>query len=329
MSFLRNNDGAASPTAGAVRNAEPSVRQLRLFLTLAEELHFGKAAQRMFVTQSALSQQVKALEERLGICLVHRDTRSVELTPAGEALLPAIRAAHESMSRLRQLADEHHRQLSGHLVLGIILAESAQPYTQAMLAELRRQRPEISVGIRTLSFAGQFRSVANGDVDAAVLLQPIPPSLRWQHLATVPRVAVLQAGDPLVEDGAPPLTLTRLAHRTFIDIRPDADGDRQNSWSVRPRADGTVRYGPVVDDVEALFDAVARGQGIAFLPAIARHLYPRPGIAYADVTDLCLASSALAWASRNRSRPLLAALRDAARTVASARLADKKRLLIF
>jgi DNA-binding transcriptional LysR family regulator len=296
------------------RSADPSVHQLRLFVVLAEELHFGNAARRMFLTQPALSQQIKMLERRLGTRLVERGTHSVELTSAGRELLPAVKSVIESMDRLQRLADEHGRQITGHLVLGSVGGEAAQPYTHKMLTELRRQHPEITVEIRTLGFSSQFNSVARGDVDAAVLLHPIPPALQTLDLSTESRVALLPVNDPLLTDGTP-LTLAQLADRTFVDMPPAVSREWWDYWSVNPRPDGaSVRYGPVVDDVEALMLAVARGQGIVFLPAAARHLYPRPGIAYVDVADLPASTAALVWAPKNRSRPVVAALREAACT---------------
>jgi DNA-binding transcriptional LysR family regulator len=295
--------------------ADPSVHQLRLFVVLAEELHFGNAARRVFLTQPALSQQIKMLERRLGTRLVERGTHSVELTSAGQELLPAVTSVIEYMDRLQRLADQHGREVTGHLALGTVGGEAAQPYTHKMLAELRRRHPEITVEIRSLGFSRQFHSVARGDVDAAVLLRPVPPELQTLDLSTDSRVALLPANDPLLADGAP-LTLAQLADRTFVDIAPPIGREWWDNWSVNPRPDGTsVRYGPVVDDVEALMLAVARGQGIAVLPAAARHLYPRPGIAYVDVVDLPACTAALVWASKNRSHPVVAALREAARTI--------------
>ena len=295
--------------------ADPSVHQLRLFVVLAEELHFGNAARRVFLTQPALSQQIKMLERRLGTRLVERGTHSVELTSAGQELLPAVKSVIESMDCLQRLVYEHGRQVTGHLVLGAIGGEAAQPYTHKMLTELRRRHPEITVEIRTLGFSSQFHSVAKGDVDAAVLLHPIPPELQTLNLSTDSRVALLPTSDPLLTDGAP-LTLAQLADRTFVNMAPPVSREWWDYWSVNPRPDGTsVHYGPVVDDVEALMLAVARGQGIVFLPTAARHLYPRPGITYVDVADLPAYTAALVWAPKNRSRPVVSALREAARTV--------------
>jgi DNA-binding transcriptional LysR family regulator len=299
---------------------EPSLHQLRLFVVLTEELHFGRAAQRTFLTQPAFSKQIKQLEKRLGTRLVERHTRSAELTPAGEALIPAAHSVLDAMNGLRELADEHSRQQGGRLVLGSIGGEAAQPYTHAMLAELRRAHPEIRVEIRNLGFGSQFGTVASGKVDAAVLRPPVPAGLRTQHLATEPRVVALPSSDPLIADGADAVALSDLRDRTFIDMPTEVNREWWDYWQVNPRPDGTpVRFGPVVDDVEALWIAIGRGDGIAFLPEGARRLYPRPDITFVDVVDLPPAPAALVWAAKNHSLPGVTALRSAAREVADRR----------
>lgn len=299
---------------------EPSLHQLRLFLVLAEELHFGNAARRTFMSQPSFSRQIKQLEQRLGTCLVERGTRSAELTPAGKALLAPIGAVVESMRDLRRLAEEQSRTDSGRIMIGVIGGEAGQPYMHAMLAELRRVNPGLSVDIRSLDFATQFEAVATGEVDAAVLRPPVPVGLQTLHLATEARVAVLSARDPLVASGVQSVTLAQLRDRIFVDMPARTSREWWNYWSVNPRPDGSsVRFGPIVGDIEALLVAVGRGEGIAFLPAAARHLYPRPGIAYVDVTDLPACTAALVWAAKNRSLPRVAALRAAARTVTGER----------
>jgi len=261
---------------------------LRLFLVLAEELHFGRAAARPVHDQPAFSQQIRALESRLGIALVERTSRTVALTAAGAALLPEARATIEAMDRLRQLADVHTREVRGHLTLGSIGAEAAMPYTQAILT--------------------------GRAVDAAFLRPPVPPVIQTLHLATEARVVCLPADDPLTAQQ--PLTLAQLAGRPIADVPPGAPRLWWDFWTVNPRPDGTpICFGPMVTDIEARLLTVARGQAITFLPAAARDLYPRPGVAYADVTDLPPCTAALAWLPENRDRPAIAALRNAAHRV--------------
>jgi DNA-binding transcriptional LysR family regulator len=293
---------------------EPSPHQLRLFLVLAEEMHFGRAAARTFMTQPAFSQQIRALEDRIGVRLVDRSSRAVELTPAGQDLLPEIRGIVESVNRLRNLADSHAREVSGHLIIGSVGAEAAMPYTRALLDGLHARHPKVTVEIRLLNFVEHVRALAEGDVDAALVRPPVPPGIQLHHLATEPRVAVICSDDPLATGSS--VTLARLAGRTVVDVPTEIPRVWWDFWAVDPRPDGSpVRYGPVVNDVEALLHVVATGKAMAFLPSAARELFPRPGVRYLDVTDLSPCTSALAWLPKNRNRPTIAALRQVAQTI--------------
>ncbi|MGK5529742.1 LysR family transcriptional regulator [Streptomyces sp. URMC 129] len=310
---MTDDAGAKSGHADLDTRREPSPHQLRLFLALAEELHFGRAAARMYMTQPALSQQIRALETRLGVALVDRTSRTVTLTPAGLALLPEARAIVDSMARLRRHADTHARELRGHLVIGFIGAESAMPHTHAVLATLHGRHPRVSVEMRLLDFADQIQALTNGDVDAAFLRPPLPPGIQSLHLASEPRLACLPASDPLAATGEP-IVLAQLADHPVVGLPARTPRVWRDYWAVDPRPDGTpARFGPVVTDLEALLHAVSRGQAMGFLPAAARRLFPRPGVAYVDVADLSPCTSALAWLPHKRTHPTVAALREAAR----------------
>ncbi|WP_406349218.1 LysR family transcriptional regulator [Streptomyces sp. NBC_00144] len=293
---------------------DPSTHQLRLFLVLAQELHFSRAAARMFMTQPAFSQQIRALEKRIGVPLIERTSRKVELTAAGQALLPDIRSVVAAMTRLKQAACLQVREVSGHLVLGAIGGETSMPYTQAILTHLRATHPHVTFEMRNLGFTEQIEALVSGDADAAFLLPPLPPGFQTLQLATEQRVACVAADDPLTDQE--PITLEQLADHTMLDMPPGVPRAWWDFWTVNPRPDGTpVRYGMAVTDLEAMLLAVARGQGIVFLPAAARHFFPRPGVACLNVTDLPLFTAALAWLPQHRNRPALAALRQAAHQV--------------
>ncbi|WP_326595128.1 LysR family transcriptional regulator [Streptomyces sp. NBC_01803] len=309
---MTDDAGAKSVPADPDARREPSPHQLRLFLMLAEELHFGRAAARLFMTQPALSQQIRALETRLGVPLVDRSSRAVVLTPAGLALLPEAQAIVDALARLRRRADGHAREIRGHLVIGFVGAESAMPHTHAVLTALYSRHPRITVEMRLLDLADHIEALLNGDVDAAFLRPPFPPGIQSLHLATEPRVACLPAGDPLAT-GAP-ITLAQLADHAVVGLPARTPRPWRDFWAVDPRPDGTpARFGPVATDVEALLHVVAGGLAMAFLPASARRLFPRPGVAYVDVSDVSPCTSALAWAPHRRSHPAVAALREAAR----------------
>src|SRR5690606_17443012 len=253
--------------AGRTSTAEPSIHQLRLVLALSEELHFGRAAARLFITQSALSQQIRSLEKRLGVVLFERSSRAVSLTPAGQALLPDITAAVEAMVRLRRAADAQGRHVSGPIRVGIIGAEAAMPHTRAVLQALRREHPRLEVQLLSLNFVDQLGALYRQEADVVFLRPPVPDDIELHHLATDPRAAL------------PRLTLAQLSGYPVVDVPSRIPRVWWDFWAVDPRPDGTsVRYGPVVADMEALLHSVAQKQAMAFLPAAARHYFRRPGV---------------------------------------------------
>lgn len=293
---------------------EPSVHQLRLFVVLSEELHFRRAATRLFITQSALSQQIRDLEQRLGVKLFERTSRAVALTAAGRALLPDARAAVDAVTRVRRMADAQARLLSDQLVAGTIGAEAAMPHTRAVLRQLLDQRPRMTLRVVSLNFADHLAALVRQEVDVMFLRPPVPAGIEVRQLATEPRVACLSADDPLA--ALPSVSLAQLAGRPVVAMPAEVPRVWWDFWAVDPRPDGsTVRYGPVATDMEALLHAVAEGEAMCFLPSAARDLFPRPGIRYVDVTDLTTCSAALAWLAERRDEPTIAAVREAARAV--------------
>ncbi|MFF7930515.1 LysR substrate-binding domain-containing protein [Streptomyces sp. NPDC007940] len=295
------------------RLREPSIHQLRLLLVMAEELHFGRAAARTFISQPALSQQIRALEERLGVSLIERGGGGVRLTPAGRAVAEESRAVVEGLDRLLRVADSHAGAMTGRLRIGSLGAEAAMPHAGAVLARLREQHPHLEVEVRNLGFIQQFDSLAGGEVDAAFLRGPLPSGFQSLQLATESRVVCLAADDPLA--GEATLTLAQLEDRIVVDMPREVPRTWWDHLTVNPRPDGTpVRYGPVVRDTEAMVLAVLQKRAITFLPASARRLYPRPGLVYVDVPELGESVSFLAWLPANRDLPAVRALRAAARS---------------
>ncbi|MFE6194622.1 LysR family transcriptional regulator [Streptomyces sp. NPDC057838] len=301
-------------TAG--NEAEPSIHQLRLFIVLGEMRHFGRAAASLFITQSALSQQIRGLEKRLGVRLFERTNRMVDLTDAGRTLLPAARAAVDAMVQVRRTAESQVRRVSGRLVVGTVGAEAAMPHTHAVLRALQEAgHPLLTVRMVTLDAYRFAAALRDKEVDVVFARPPVPAGIEQQHLATEPRVACLPAGHPLA--GTADTALAQFAGHPVVDWPGQVPRAWKEFWSVDPRPDGSpVRYGPVVTDMETLLHTVARGEAMSFLPAAARDLFPRPGVRYVDVRDLPPSTSALAWLAERRDEPAITAVRRAARTAA-------------
>ncbi|MGP3953739.1 LysR family transcriptional regulator [Streptomyces sp. 7N604] len=300
---------------GPYGQADPSAHQLRLFLALADELHFGRAAKRVFMTQPAFSQQIRSLERRLGLELVDRTTRRVALTASGRALLPEARAMVEAADRLRQTAEQEAHAVSGRVVIGSLEAVTAMPPIPEVLEQLRSRCPHMDIQVLRTGFADFADALLQGEVDASFVFLPVPEGIQVQTLDSGPRCAVMAAHDPLASQG--PLTLDQLSDRTFIGWSPRIPKVWRDFWSADPRPDGSpVRYSPhAVTDYESALSVIALGEGIEFPPDSARRLYPRPGVSYVDVTGLPPWTTALAWLPKNRDKPFVAALRQAVRTV--------------
>jgi DNA-binding transcriptional LysR family regulator len=145
-------------------------RLLRPFVVLAEELHFGRAAQRLHVTQPALSQQVKRLEEQLGVGLFARTRARVELTDAGRLILGPARAAVDAAAEAESVAGELAGAERGRLRIGI--SPGTHELAQRVLAELRTRRPGLTLDAKQDNSGVLCADVAAGRLDVAIAFEP-------------------------------------------------------------------------------------------------------------------------------------------------------------
>jgi len=172
------------------------LRQLRYFATVAEELHFGRAARRLHMTQPPLSQTIMALEEMLGAPLFERNRRGVTLTAAGEALLPEARRLLEQSAGLPALVQRAASGASGRLSLAFVSSADYSvlpPTLQAYRAEF----PQVEITLKEATSDLQLDDLLEGRVDAGLLIPPLPDRAR-QELEYLPVLS-----EPLVL-AAPP-----------------------------------------------------------------------------------------------------------------------------
>lgn len=293
---------------------DPAVHQLRSLLTLAEELHFGRAAARLYLTQPALSQQIRVLERRLGVQLFTRTSRKVDLTPLGQALLPLVRNVVDASDSLRNAArrsaSESGRQV---LRLGLTDCAAALAATRRVIAALTTEHPDLEVDFQVLDLVEQATALAAGKIDAAFVYFPVPGGYHAEPLTTEPRVAVLSASDPLAEK--PGLHLSDLADRAMVGLAPEVSAAERDFWAMDPRPDeAPVRYTDHrVTRVEALLSAVSFDEAVAFLPAVAAELFPRPDVRYRTVTDLLPCTFGVVWPEADRAKSTVLLLADVCR----------------
>lgn len=239
----------------------------RSFVAVAEELHFGRAAARLNLTQSPLSRQIQMLERTLGVDLLERSTRAVRLTPAGRTFLAEayrVLAAVESAERLTRRSA---RGESGLVRLGFTAA-SAYRALPRLVAHLRAHLPEIALVLEEMVSGEQIHALEGNRIDLA-LLRPSPaladdgidavPLTRERLILAVPRDHPLASGKaPTLRDldGEPFVTWSPRGGRYFIDL---LDGLFE-AGGVRPQVVQRV------NQVHAMVALVDAGLGVALVP---------------------------------------------------------------
>ncbi len=285
---------------------DPSTHQLRLLLALAEELHFGRAARRMYISQPALSRQIRALEESLGVTLVERSTRHVELTAAGQALLPRIRAVVDAVEDLCDSASATAHAGSRQVALASYM--SALPALRILFDGLRERNGGPEVTWQDVDNVEQFTALREGRVDAVVCYGPVPTGIRTLALGTEPRFVCLPDSHPLATRES--VSLSELAGLPVIGFSPHVDREWRQFWAADPRPDGTpVRYTHhAATTLESCVSHAGLGHGIRFISESCRALMPRPGVRYVAVTDLPPCTAVLAWPASRRPTAALRSL---------------------
>lgn len=193
------------------------LRHLAAFLAVAEELHFGRAAERRGIAQPALSLMIKALEASLGVRLFERNRRHVALTPAGQAFLPEAKATLAQAERARRAALRAWRGEAGHLEVAFTGSTPFGTVMPRIIGRFRRTWPDIALSLRELSTSAQMEEIRQGSLDIAFLRPDRGAEPAWMTLHPIldePLLAVLAADHPLA--GRPLLSVADLAEDGFI-----------------------------------------------------------------------------------------------------------------
>jgi len=271
------------------------LRRLRYFVAVAEELHFTRAAARVHVAQPSLSKQVRELEAELGFSLLERSTRSVVLTRAGAALLPAARAVLEQWQLGVREAVAVHTQESRVLRVGFV-ASAANEWTPQILAAFARARPGWRVDLTQAPWSDPTAGLAAGTVDAALLRLPIPghdDGLAVEELLSEPRYVAMAAGHRLA--GRERVALGDLLDEPFV-ATPAASGGWRDFWLATEEREGhPVRIGAVVTNPDEWLEAITNGRGVSLTPEASARFYARPGIVYRPVDGVAASRVGICW----------------------------------
>jgi DNA-binding transcriptional LysR family regulator len=277
------------------------LRTLRYFVAVAEELHFGRAATRLHMSQPPLSRAIKQLEAEVGAPLFDRSSAGVSLTAVGAVLLDEARALLDHAERLRVRVAASAGAAT--ITLGI-LGDSADPGATRLAAAYRRRHPGVTVRIRETDLTDPTCGLHAGLVDVALTRGPFDESgLTVHELRVDPVGALLRADDPLARRGH--LALADLADRHWFQFPEGTDPIWQTYWN-----GGEPRQGPVVRSVQECQQAVLWNGTIGI--TLLGHK-PAEQLAVVPLTDMAPSRAVAAW-NRDDTNPLIRSLVQIATT---------------
>ena len=290
------------------------LRVLRYFVAVAEELHFGRAAARLYISQPSLSVQVHKLEDTLGTPLLVRTSRHVELTAAGVVMLEESHRLLANADRMVSLTRAAAAGVRGSVVVGF-QANAAAELTPKIRAAFQALHPHVQVEMRSHDFVDPYLGLADGSVDVAFVRPPLMMQ-EWLAMETLflePRVLVLSSNSPLAQHEE--LTVEQVVQEPFVARK--APEYWRNFWlGTDSRDSHLVRVGAEASIVDECFEAILAERGIAFTQASTKRFYDRPGLAFVPVTDLPPCTLSIAWRT-DANRPLVRDFVQTARTLAA------------
>ncbi|MES5816765.1 LysR family transcriptional regulator [Streptomyces sp. RG80] len=292
------------------------LRDLRYFLAVAEELHFTRAAERLYVSQPALSKQIRALERQLGVELFRRDRHGVALTGAGEALLPHARRVLADWAEGAAAVAAARSAQRGTLVVGMSTSPGRGGLLPAIRSRFTAARPDAVLRVRQVSWEDPTAGLADGDADVAFVWLPLPDAGRydWTVVAEEPRLIALPETHPLA--ARPELDFADLADEPFLAL-PESAGPLRDHWlALDERAGRTVRVGAEIAGTEETYEALVAGLGICQVAAGNAPLITLGGVVTRPVRGVSPSRYALAWRREDAGRALVRGYAEACRAVA-------------
>lgn len=281
-------------------------RQIRYFATLARRLHFGRAAEELFITQPALSQQIRSLEQELGVELFDRSGRRVDLTTAGGAFLVWAERILSDVESAQTEMQEFAGLLRGRVVIGTIPAQALGGIDlPGLLAEFHALRPGIEIVLREDITEELVRRLGSGQVDLALAVQTgddLPPAVVTKPLFTEDLVLMVPAHHALATRRQ--VRLAELEHEPFV-FRKRGSVNRKLVMRASAAGGFSPRVAFETDEVSTVLALVGQGLGIAVTP---RSIAEGAGasVVVLELADLSVERTiALMW-SADRYRPIAA-----------------------
>ncbi|MFI6400893.1 LysR family transcriptional regulator [Streptomyces sp. NPDC050548] len=293
------------------------VRDLRYFVAVAEELHFTRAAEKLYVSQPALSKQIRALERQLGAELFRRDRQGVTLTAAGTALLPYAERVLALWAEGASALAEVSAARRSTLVVGMSTSPGRGGLLPAIRSRFTAACPEADVRLRQVGWDDPTAGLADGVTDVAFVWLPLPDAERhdWTVVAEEPRLVAFPDSHPLAARAE--VDFADLVDEPFLALPPDAGPLRDHWLALAERGGRPPRIGAEIASTEETYEALVAGLGICLVAAGNAHLITLGGVTTRPVHGVSPSRYALAWRRENGGRPLVRAYAEACRGVRS------------
>ncbi len=284
---------------------------MRYFVAVAEERHFGRAAERLKIAQPPLSRQIQLLEKELGVLLFDRSPRNVDLTDAGVTLLEHARRVFDAVELAARETRRAGRGERGRLAIGY---PSSLAYSglAELLRTFRGKYPDVEISLSGLAPQAQIEALKDGRLDVGFVRAPLEePALTTLPVRREPLVAVLPADHSAASRARIPLSL--LAEEPFV-LFPRSRGPGMFDQLMRLCHDAgfTPR---IVQEAQQLdiVSLVAAGFGVSILPSSVRHVR-RIGVVFRPIVGNPMTDLRLAW-KKDNDAPVVRALVDVVRRV--------------
>ncbi|UAY98309.1 LysR family transcriptional regulator [Dickeya dadantii] len=279
------------------------LRHLRYFVAVAEELHFGRAAEKLHISQPPLSQQIQALEEQIGAQLLERNNRNVRLTQAGELFLKEAWAIINQVNQAAERAARIQRGEIGELNIGFTSSAPFVKQVSRSLLQFRQSYPEVHIQMLEINTKQQIEPLLDGKLDLGVMRNnPLPETLRHQLLLHEPMVAVVHEEHPLAAAPGGHISIQQLASEPFVFFAREVGTALYDEVLTLLKKYGITPYiTQEVGEAMTIIGLVSSGLGVSLLPASFRRIRV-DGVKYLSLQEKDAISEM--WLVTHQHRPL-------------------------
>jgi DNA-binding transcriptional LysR family regulator len=261
------------------------LRHLQYFKTVAEELHFRKAAEKLFISQPPLSRQIKELEDELEAVLFERNNKRVRLTPAGEYLKKELGEIFGKLEEIRSQVKAIHGSVNGVLRIAYISSVNKDRLLSA-IKEMHTVYPQVKTKLYELPTIKQVQALEEGKLDLGIMRSPIvSEKLEVDSLYTEP--FVLAAPQGLFENGEPGEVAARIKKQPFIFFNKDyAPEYYRKLIEICQRLGFTPDVAHEANNVHSILNLVQKGLGLSLVPHSLKDTFTHLNISFLDLPAL-------------------------------------------